>query len=122
MGTIYLAHDEFLDRDVAIKFVATTDNEHAAARFRTEARAIARLQHANVVTIYRVGTVLDQPYIVSELVLGRPLGMCARLLPAGRLVGAVLGLDRLVGLLGAAGALRPVLRLLGAGRVRAAGT
>ena len=73
MGHVYIAHDEFLDRHVAIKFVGTTNDEHGAARLRTEARAIARLQHPNVVTVYRVGTVLDQPYIVSELVRGRAL-------------------------------------------------
>jgi len=73
MGQVFVAHDEFLDRDVAIKFVTKADDAHALARFRTEARAIARLQHPNVVAVYRVGTVLGQPYIVSELVRGRTL-------------------------------------------------
>jgi serine/threonine protein kinase/formylglycine-generating enzyme required for sulfatase activity len=73
MGHVYLAHDTLLDRDVAIKFVIAVDDPLARARFLLEARAIARLQHPNVVAVHRVGEVLGQLYIVSELVRGRTL-------------------------------------------------
>lgn len=73
MGHVYVAHDTLLERDVAIKFVIAVDSAVARARFLVEARAIARLQHPNIVTIHRVGEVLGQLYIVSELVRGRTL-------------------------------------------------
>jgi hypothetical protein len=50
MGAVFLARERRLDRLVAVKFVATgTRDPHAAARFRIEARALARLQHPNIV-------------------------------------------------------------------------
>ena len=73
MGHVYMARDTLLERDVAIKFVIAVDDPLARARFLVEARAIARLQHPNVVAVHRVGEVLGQPYIVSELVRGRTL-------------------------------------------------
>jgi eukaryotic-like serine/threonine-protein kinase len=56
MGQVYVGHDTVLDRPVAIKFIASGDPDVTAReRFLIEARAIARLQHPNVVAVYRVG-------------------------------------------------------------------
>src|SRR5262252_1350894 len=65
MGQVYLAHDSLLDRPVAVKFVLAADPS-AQARILEEARAIARLQHPNVVAIYRVAEAAGRPYLVSE--------------------------------------------------------
>jgi formylglycine-generating enzyme required for sulfatase activity len=72
MGQVYRAHDERLDRAVAIKFVLGSDAT-AQERFANEARAIARLSHPNVVAIYRVGEHEGWPYLVSEFVRGTGL-------------------------------------------------
>ena len=54
MGEVYLGHDTLLDRPVAVKFISTPVNSPALReQFMNEARAAARLQHPNVVTIYR---------------------------------------------------------------------
>ena len=53
MGIVYRAHDDTLDRDVAIKFLLPeriADGE-ASARFLREARAVARLSHPNIMTL-----------------------------------------------------------------------
>src|SRR5215470_638085 len=71
-GLVYLAQDTLLERLVALKFMLAIDAD-AVGRFLVEARAIARLQHPNVVTLYRVGQLDDRPYLVSELVRGTSL-------------------------------------------------
>ncbi len=68
-GMVFLAQDTLLDRPVAVKFVPALDSA-ALARFLTEARAAARVQHPNVVTLYRVGQLDNRPFLVSELVRG----------------------------------------------------
>jgi eukaryotic-like serine/threonine-protein kinase len=75
MGTVFLGHDTVLDRLVAIKLIrARAVDEAARLRFLTEARAIARLSHPNVVTIYRTATTRDgQPYIAQEWISGQSL-------------------------------------------------
>ena len=85
MGEVYLAHDSLLDRPVAVKFVQAAEDPAARARFFEEARAIARLQHPNVVAIYRVAEVTGHPYLVSEYVRGRALDQLERPV-AGRTV------------------------------------
>jgi eukaryotic-like serine/threonine-protein kinase len=84
MGEVYLAVDVLLQRQVALKFVRTAGDAAAAAeRLYVEARAIARLQHPNVVSVYRVGRVRGRPYLVSEYVAGESLDRIALpLLPA----------------------------------------
>src|SRR5262245_59635950 len=78
MGEVYLARDSLLDRPVAVKFVQAAEDPAARARLFDEARAIARLQHPNVVAIYRVAEVAGHPYLVSEYVRGRPLDQLDR--------------------------------------------
>ncbi len=72
-GDVYLAHDRLLDRLVAIKFHSTRKAERAKHRFLTEARALARLHHPNVMAIYRVGQLDKRTFIVAEYIRGRPL-------------------------------------------------
>jgi len=71
-GRVFLAHDTLLERPVAVKFIPAL-GAHALARFLVEARAAARIQHPNVVTLYRVGQLEEQPYLVSEFIRGRSL-------------------------------------------------
>src|SRR5260370_11495598 len=67
MGRVYLAQDTILDRPIAIKFIdAFKPDSEQQERFLLEARAVARLQHPNVVAIYRVGDVQGYPYLPSE--------------------------------------------------------
>ena len=77
-GQVYLAEDSVLARPVAIKFIGVDPDPAARQRFLMEARAAARIQHPNVVSIYRIGELGDRPYIVSELVRGTPLSDVAR--------------------------------------------
>ena len=95
MGQVYLAHDTLLDRSVAVKFIASVDpNPEQRERFFLEARAVARLQHPNVVTIYRVGEVLGQPYLISEFVRGETLDRLAKPAPWQRALRIAQGLSR----------------------------
>ncbi|HKR58326.1 MAG TPA: tetratricopeptide repeat protein, partial [Pyrinomonadaceae bacterium] len=74
MGTVYLAEDTHLGRQVAIKFLSSLDS-HYRARFLREARAVSTLSHPNIAAVYDYGeTGSGQPYIVMELVKGRTLG------------------------------------------------
>jgi len=75
MGVVYSAYDEELDRRVAIKLLRHDRLRDDAARqqFRSEAQAMARLSHANVVQIYEVGEHEGQLFIAMEYVQGRTL-------------------------------------------------
>jgi serine/threonine protein kinase/WD40 repeat protein len=63
MGTVYLAEDKAIGQQVAIKVVRTEDSEYAdimsrgqvAERFKQEARAVAKLDHLNILPLYRYG-------------------------------------------------------------------
>jgi WD40 repeat protein len=95
MGRVYLAHDTLLDRPVAIKFLAALEVGAAAReRFFTEARAVARLSHPNVVAIHRVGEVRHRPYLVSEYVRGTSLDRVTKPLPWERALRIAVGLAR----------------------------
>ena len=76
MGKVYRAHDPILDRPVALKTVspALLTGKDTLARFQREARAAARLQHPNIVTIFELGEVEGTHYIAMELVEGTDLG------------------------------------------------
>src|SRR6266540_3678440 len=74
MGVVWRARDNLLDRDVAVKEVqlppSLNDEEREAIRARVmrEARAAARLNHPNVVTLYDVVREEERTFIVMELV------------------------------------------------------
>ena len=72
MGVVYLAHDEVLDRDVAIKVLppGTLSNEAARSRFRKEALALAKLNHPNIATIHELGTQEGTDFLVTEFIPG----------------------------------------------------
>lgn len=74
MGRVYRAHDERLDRRVALKvLLAEGEDQEGRARLLREARAAAALDHPNVVHVYDVGEADGSPYIAMELVLGKSL-------------------------------------------------
>jgi eukaryotic-like serine/threonine-protein kinase len=73
-GQVYLAYDPRLDRDVAIKVLKLPDpNERVMERFFREARAVARLDHPNIVTVYDAGFDDGRCWVAYQLVSGRPL-------------------------------------------------
>ncbi|WP_354699757.1 serine-threonine kinase [Paraconexibacter sp. AEG42_29] len=74
MGVVWLAHDEKLDRPVAIKRIAV-DDEAVARRAAREAKAAARLGHPAIVSLYETGRDEDAVYLVSELVVGSTLAV-----------------------------------------------
>ena len=73
MGVVYSAYDEELDRRVAIKVLARSD-ERATVRMRREAQAMARISHPNVAQVYEVGNWNGQVYIAIEFIRGVTLG------------------------------------------------
>src|SRR3954454_22593584 len=73
-GTVWLAHDERLGREVAVKRVPTGDGDEAE-RARREAQVAARLSHPGIVALYEAGADDDACYLVSELVRGETLGL-----------------------------------------------
>lgn len=77
MGLVYQAHDPEIDRLIALK-VLREDRLTSAAfvqRFLKEARAIGRLSHPRIVTVYDVGQDHGTIYIAMELLQGEPLNV-----------------------------------------------
>lgn len=72
MANVYLAHDELLDRDVALKVLRgdLENNEKFIRRFQREAKSVSALSHANIVEVYDVGEEEGQHYIVMEFING----------------------------------------------------
>ncbi len=79
-GTVWLARDERLERDVAVKILPR--ERIVSGRFEREARAAARLSHPAIVTLYEAAVDDEGAYLVSELVRGATLD---QLLAAGQL-------------------------------------
>src|SRR5262245_59726956 len=75
MGAVWLAHDEDLDRDVALKLIHPTlgDSQTARARLLREARSMARLRHPNVVSVYDASSASGLDFVAMELVDGEPM-------------------------------------------------
>jgi eukaryotic-like serine/threonine-protein kinase len=75
-GTVYAAHDERLDRVVALKLIPASGP--APERSQREALAAARLHHPGIVAVYDAGEEAEGRYLVSELVRGRTLDVLER--------------------------------------------
>jgi serine/threonine protein kinase len=79
MGTVYLAHDDALNRPLALKVLRSSPdaparaNASLAKRFLREAQAAAKLHHPHVVTIFTTGQHAGRPYIAMEFVEGGSL-------------------------------------------------
>ncbi|MCA1561195.1 MAG: serine/threonine protein kinase, partial [Acidobacteria bacterium] len=90
MGEVYRARDPRLGREVAIKVlpaVLSSDRDRLR-RFKQEARAVAALNHPNIVAIHDIGAYVDAPYVVMELLEGAT--MRARLRDGALLVATAL--------------------------------
>src|SRR6188472_769350 len=75
MGQVYLARQQSLKRDVALKILKAdlAENVTALKRFRAEAEAVARITHSNIVQVYSVGDEKGLHYMALEFVEGRNL-------------------------------------------------
>jgi serine/threonine-protein kinase len=67
MGAVYLAHDDTLERPVALKFLAPLFDLDAEARdsFLTEARAAAAIDHANIATVHEIGETAEHELFIA---------------------------------------------------------
>ena len=75
MGEVYLAHDERLNRKLALKLLPEQFTRDAARlrRFERESQTASALNHPNIITIYDIGRIEDQHFIAAEYVEGRTL-------------------------------------------------
>ena len=89
MGSVYRARDPRLGRDVAIKVLPDTiaADPDRLRRFGQEARAVAALNHPNILTVHDVGVADGTPYVVTELLEGETWReLLARRTPTARQV------------------------------------
>jgi eukaryotic-like serine/threonine-protein kinase len=75
MGVVYLAQDPQIDRKVALKVIHKehAENTYFLSRFYKEAKAIGRLSHPNIVTVYDIGQDHGTHFIAMEFIAGIPL-------------------------------------------------
>jgi eukaryotic-like serine/threonine-protein kinase len=75
MGEVYLAYDEKLNRNIALKLLPSdfTTNQERLRRFQQEARAASALNHPNIITIHEIGEVDKLHFIATEFVEGQTL-------------------------------------------------
>ena len=74
MGTVYLATDPLLDREVAIKVLpAAIASPEEGRRLLAEARVSARLVHPHIVSVFDIGEQHGQPFVVMQYFPGRTL-------------------------------------------------
>lgn len=112
MGTVWIARDRILVREVAVKLLPRllVTDEAAEQRFQREARAMGRLQHPNVVAIYDIGSAdpgsgEEMPYLVMELLRGKGLDqiILEGAMPAARAVGIAIQVGKALSAAHAAG-------------------
>src|SRR4051812_4460407 len=77
-GVVWLAFDEKLEREVAVKVVPREGDDPGDSRAEREARVAARLNHPGIVALYELGADEEAVYLVSELVPGRTLAELTR--------------------------------------------
>ena len=72
MGMVYRGYDQALEREVAVKTLTVEGNldEESRKRFEIEAKAAARLQHPNILTVFELGDERGVPFIAMELLPG----------------------------------------------------
>ena len=75
MGVVYLAHQQSLNRDVALKVLRPGEQTFGplVKRFLGEAKHLARLRHPNIVSIHEVGDAHGEPYFTMDYIDGEPL-------------------------------------------------
>lgn len=75
LGAIYVAYDQMLHREVALKRIISSDahstNPEASNQLAKEAGALSALQHPHIVTIFDVGVDHEGPFVVMELLQGK---------------------------------------------------
>jgi len=108
MAEVRAAHDERLDREVAVKILRPelAADEAVHQRFEAEARTAARLSHPNVVNVFDAGTDGDRVYMVMERLPGTTLEnemkagpmAVARVVDIGRQVASGLAAAHLAGI------------------------
>jgi tetratricopeptide (TPR) repeat protein/predicted Ser/Thr protein kinase len=76
MGQVFQAHDERLQRTVALKFVRTADPD-LARRLLREAAAQALIDHPHICKVFDVGEVHGRPYVAMQYIAGETLARCA---------------------------------------------
>ena len=99
MGIVYAAHDERLDRAVALKTMsALVRDETARTRFWREARAAARVNHPNICQVYEIGEAGGELFIAMELLSGEALAEHLRQGPMSASRAVSIGLEILAAL------------------------
>ena len=96
---VFLAHDNLLDRDVALSLIKTDELDDASrARMVREAQAMGRLsQHRNIVTVFDLGEYDGQPYMVTEFMAAGDLECLLDEAPGRRLpIAKAIGITRSV--------------------------
>jgi WD40 repeat protein/predicted Ser/Thr protein kinase len=82
MGLVFEAHDQTLDRRVAVKLLRTdsggSQSDEGSTRLLREAQALARLSHPNVIQVYEVGTYRGQVFVAMEYIDGDTLDVWQR--------------------------------------------
>ena len=75
MGTVYLARDKILDRQIAIKFLVQkfSHNKERLRRFMMEAKTASGLNHPNIITIHEIAEIDNHHYIATEFIEGETL-------------------------------------------------
>ena len=83
MGVVYKARQVALSRVVALKMILYADHAGSAGRqrFRTEAEAVARLQHPNIIQIHEVGEQDGLPFFSMEFCTGGSLADKIKMAP-----------------------------------------